>query len=60
LYNDSLLHSTINLDGGDIGFVDDYLAWVTGKSVEENTPKKQDGIISRVIKWEGEIEWGDF
>lgn len=30
VYNTSLLYSTISLRGGDMGFVDDYTAWVTG------------------------------
>jgi len=37
LFNSDLLIGTINAVEGDMGFVDDYTAWVVGNSAEENT-----------------------
>jgi hypothetical protein len=47
-----LLIGTINAVEGDIGFVDDYTAWVVGNSAEENTAKLQACVILRVVYWE--------
>ena len=52
LFNTDLLIGVINATEGDIGFVDDYTAWVVGNSAEENTAKLQACIIPRVIEWE--------
>jgi hypothetical protein len=43
---------TINAVEGDMGFVDDYTAWVVGNLVEENTAKLQACVIPRVTHWE--------
>lgn len=53
LFNSDLLIGTINAVEGDMGFVDDYTAWVVGNSAEENTAKLQACIIPRVVYWEG-------
>ncbi|RFU26788.1 hypothetical protein B7463_g9554, partial [Scytalidium lignicola] len=52
VYNASLLNGMVNSTEGDMGFVDDYTAWVTGKSLEENTQRIQDDIIPRVVQWQ--------
>jgi hypothetical protein len=49
LFNSDLLIGTINAKEGDMGFVDDYTAWVVGKSAEENTAKLQACVIPRVV-----------
>jgi ribonuclease HI len=38
--------------GGSVAFVDDYTAWVTGRSAEENTKIIQTVIIPMLEKWE--------
>jgi hypothetical protein len=52
LFNTDLLVGVINATKGDIGFVDDYTAWVVGNTAEENTAKLQACIILRVVEWE--------
>jgi ribonuclease HI/exonuclease III len=54
LYNGNLLRGTITREGGDMGFVDDYTAWVVGTSSEANTKRIQTEIIPRVMQWERE------
>jgi hypothetical protein len=41
----------IDRKGGAIGFVDDYNAWVTGASIEENMAAIQHRILPRVEAW---------
>ncbi|KAF2263255.1 hypothetical protein CC78DRAFT_437467, partial [Lojkania enalia] len=38
--------------GSSIAFVDDYSAWVIGRSAEENTRIIQDEVIPKLEKWE--------
>jgi hypothetical protein len=52
LYNGNLLLRKINTEEGDMGFVDDYTAWVVGNSAEENILKLQETVIPRVVDWE--------
>ena len=52
LFNTNLLLGTIDAKRGDMGFVDDYTAWVVGNSAEENTTKLQEAVIPRVVDWE--------
>jgi hypothetical protein len=49
-----LLLGEIDGKSGDIGFVDDYTAWVVGTTAEGNTARIQAEIIPRVTKWERE------
>src|SRR5271169_5464020 len=52
LYNANLLLGQINAQEGDMGFVDDYTAWVVGESAEENTTELQNKVIPRITAWE--------
>jgi hypothetical protein len=52
IYNASLLTGEITAQHGDIGFVDDYSAWVVGESADTNTMTLQEHIIPRVTSWE--------
>jgi hypothetical protein len=52
VYNATLLHGIIKSRGGEMGFVDDYTAWVTGPSPEENADRIQNEIIPRIVQWE--------
>lgn len=49
LFNSDLLRRTISAVEADMGFVDDYTAWVVGNSAKENTLKLQVCIIPRVV-----------
>jgi hypothetical protein len=44
-YNADLVEWTINKDGGALGFVDDFNAWVVGDDIRQNTKAIQDIII---------------
>jgi hypothetical protein len=44
-YNADLVEWTINKDGGALGFVDDFNAWVVGDDIRQNTKAIQDTII---------------
>ena len=48
LYNAGLLLGEINARGGDMGFVDNYTAWVVGDSAEDNTAELQSQVIPRI------------
>jgi hypothetical protein len=50
LYNTNLLLGIINVTEGDMGFVDDYTAWVVGNLAEENIAKLQACVILRVVE----------
>ncbi|KAH7472001.1 hypothetical protein FOMA001_g13208 [Fusarium oxysporum f. sp. matthiolae] len=50
-FNADLVQSRIDLNGGSIAFVDDYLAWVTGPTAEDNREGIQ-AIIDRALDWE--------
>ena len=50
-YNADLVDMEIDKKGGAIGFVDDFNAWVTGPSAEENTIAIQQKILPRVEAW---------
>jgi ribonuclease HI len=50
-YNADLVDMEIDKKGGAIGFVDDFNAWVTGPSAEENTTAIQQKILPRVEAW---------
>jgi hypothetical protein len=54
LFNACLLLGEITSQGGDMGFVDDYIAWVVGESTDENTTLLQERVIPRVTAWERE------
>lgn len=47
-YNADLVDMEIDKKGGAISFVDDFNAWVTGLSAEENTIAIQQKILPRV------------
>jgi ribonuclease HI len=51
-FNADLVQTIINCNQGAIAFVDDYTAWVTGPSAEDNTRLIQDSIIPRATQWE--------
>ena len=50
-FNADLVQQKINKKGGAIAFVDDYTAWVTGKSAAETRTQIQ-AIVERALKWE--------
>ena len=50
-FNADLVQRKINANGGSIAFVDDYTAWVTGPTAEENRAGIQ-SIIDDAFKWE--------
>ncbi|EFY84914.1 reverse transcriptase, putative [Metarhizium acridum CQMa 102] len=50
-FNADLVQGKINANGGSIAFVDDYTAWVTGPTAEENRAGIQ-SIIDDALKWE--------
>ncbi|TKA72913.1 hypothetical protein B0A49_08441 [Cryomyces minteri] len=51
LYNADLVKRPIDSNGGALGFVDDFTAWVTGPSTGPNTRKIQDTILPVVERW---------
>jgi len=53
-FNANLLQGGYNGRHGSIAFVDDYTAWVIGKSIEDNLRVIQQHIIPRVEQWEQE------
>lgn len=53
-FNAELVKCVINKNRGAIAFVDDYLAWVTGDSIESNV-KKTTNTSSRPIRKMGNI-----
>lgn len=50
-YNADLVQQAINSKGGSIAFVDDYTAWVVGKSATANQAELKK-IIKRAEQWE--------
>jgi len=50
-FNADLVTSKLNRNEGAIAFVDDYTAWVTGKTAEENKVKLKMNIVNRALKW---------
>ncbi|KAK1461393.1 hypothetical protein CTAM01_17121 [Colletotrichum tamarilloi] len=50
-FNADLVQHQIDENGGALAFVDDYTAWVTGRSREANCEGIQN-IIDRALKWE--------
>ncbi|KAI6824489.1 hypothetical protein KC343_g180 [Hortaea werneckii] len=50
-FNADLVQQRIDQNGGAIAFVDDYTAWVVGKSAAENMYRLQ-GIVQRATEWE--------
>lgn len=50
-FNADLVQHKLNANGGSIAFVDDYSAWVTGPSAEENRAGLE-AIIDRAMCWE--------
>jgi len=51
-FNADLVQRKIDGHQGGIAFLDDYTAWVTGKSAEENRLKIQT-VIQQATEWEG-------
>lgn len=51
-FNANLVQNVINTHQGSMAFVDDYSAWVTGATAEENTRKIQERFISKGEAWE--------
>lgn len=51
LYNTCLLRGIIDSRGGDMGFVDDYTAWVVGDTAEENLEKLQQTTVPWTMAW---------
>ena len=54
VYNANLLQGKIEPRKGDVGFVDDYTAWVVGEDADSNTDKLQQNLIPRICNWEKE------
>ena len=50
-FNADLVQHRINKNGGSIAFVDDYMAWVTGSTVDTYLKGIQT-IIDRALDWE--------
>jgi hypothetical protein len=50
-YNADLVEWKIDRNGGAIGFVDDFNAWVVGSDAEQNTKAIQDTIIPHAEQW---------
>jgi hypothetical protein len=50
-FNADLVQQRIDQNGGAIAFVDDYTAWVVGKSAAENMDRLQ-AIVQRATEWE--------
>jgi hypothetical protein len=50
-YNADLIERTINKDGGALGFIDDFNAWVVGDDIRQNTKAIQDTIIPYAEQW---------
>jgi len=50
-FNTDPVSSKINRDKGAIAFVDDYTAWVTGASAEENTNLLQETVVAKAEQW---------
>ena len=50
-FNADLVQQRIDQNVGAIAFVDDYTAWVVGKSAAENMDRLQ-GIVQRATEWE--------
>jgi hypothetical protein len=52
IFNANLVQTNNDRHHGAVAFVDDYTAWVTGDSREENTRKLQDDVITKTERWE--------
>jgi hypothetical protein len=50
-YNADLVEWKIGRNGGALGFVDDFNAWVVGSDAEQNTKAIQDTIIPHAEQW---------
>src|SRR5690606_25458780 len=50
-FNADLVQQRIDQNGGAIAFVDDYTAWVVGKTAAENKDRLQ-AIVQRATEWE--------
>jgi hypothetical protein len=50
-YNADLVEWKIDRNGGAIGFVDDFNAWIVGSDAEQNTKAIQDTIIPHAEQW---------
>ena len=51
-FNANLVQNVINSHQGSIAFVDDYTAWVTGMTAEENVRKIQERVVTVAETWE--------
>jgi len=49
-FNANLVQQRIDENGGAVAFVDDYTAWVVGKTASENKDRLQ-AIVQRVTEW---------
>lgn len=52
-FNAYLVQTKIDANGGAIAFADDYSAWVTGSSLEQNTENLQDNVVCKALRWAG-------
>ena len=50
-YNADLVERRISNKGGAVAFIDDYTAWVVGKSAEENMSGVKE-IVNHALAWE--------
>jgi hypothetical protein len=50
-FNADLVQQRIDLNGGAIAFVNDYTAWIVGKTAAENMDRLQ-SIVQRATEWE--------
>lgn len=53
-FNANLVKSVINKRKGAVAFVDNYSAWVTGSSIEENVDYLQTHIVGPLERWAAE------
>ncbi len=50
-YNANLIEIPITKTEGGLGFIDDFSAWVVGKSVSEKLERIENKVITRVVRW---------
>jgi ribonuclease HI len=51
-FNADLVQNVLNSHQGAMAFVDDYSAWVTGRTAQDNAQKIQERIVPRAETWE--------
>lgn len=51
LFNADLVNTLINCTKGAIAFIDNFFYWAVEPSVDSNTVKLQEELISKMFKW---------